>query len=156
MSVVIKSAKDHLNDIVELFKEYKQSLSIDMSFQPSDDTVEEICNRYKEPLGKVFIALVDGKAAGCIAFHEMDNQSDCELKRLYVRPEFRGLKLGELLLQHSIDEAWKIGYHSIYLDTLNSLKAACYLYEKFGFIKIEPYYFNPLPDVCYYRLVNKN
>ena len=92
------------------------------------------------------------EAAGCVAFHKMSNDKNCEFKRLYVRKKFRGLHIGKLLLQHAIDEAKKLNYHAIYLDTLSTLEAACRMYENFGFKKIEAYYHNPLPDVRYYKL----
>lgn len=141
-----------ISDVVKLFEEYKAELNVDLSFQPSDDSVESILERYNEPEGKIFLATVDEKVAGCVAFHKMESASSCELKRLFVRPEYRGLKIGNKLLEKAINEAKKIGYEKIFLDTLSTLKSACKLYEKFGFEKIDAYYENPLENVVYYKL----
>ena len=148
----IVDGRNHLDEIVKLFAEYKQEVKVDMSFQPADDTDEEILKRYAEPLGKIYTAIVDDKAAGCIAFHPMDDKCNCELKRLYVRSSFRGLHIGRILMDHAIAEAKTLGYNAIYLDTLSTLKAACNMYESLGFEQIDPYYYNPLPNVLYYRL----
>jgi putative acetyltransferase len=96
---------------------------------------------------------VDGRrlAAGCLAFRPL-TEKDCEFKRLYVRPAFRGQKLAQLLLERAICDARGIGYRHVYLDTFASLKSAIILYEKLGFQQISPYYENPLPDVLYYKL----
>ena len=151
--IEITSGYNHIDEVLELFREYKSELNVDVSFQPSDETEAEITKVYD----KIYIALVDSKVAGCVAFHKMANNTDCELKRLFVREKFRGLHIGRLLLQHAIDEVKKLNYNAIYLDTLTTLKPACRLYEKFGFEKIAAYYHNPLPDVCYYKLeLNKH
>jgi len=134
------------------FSEYKKELNQDLSFQPADTSEEEIKKRYKEPEGRIFIAIVNEKPAGCIAYHPMENEKNCELKRLYVKPEYRGLKIGKILIKKAIEEAKNYGYEKIYLDTLSTLESACRLYEKFGFEQIEAYYYNPLKNVRYYLL----
>ena len=150
--IKILSGHDYLKETVKLFKEYKAELNVDVSFQPADETESEIAERYKEPLGKIYIAMIDDNAAVCIAFHPMDDSHNCELKRLYVRPSYRGFHVGKMLMSHAIDSAKKTGYRAIYLDTLSTLKAACHMYENFGFERVDAYYFNPLPNVVYYRL----
>ena len=146
--IEITSGHNHIDEVLELFKEYKNELNVDVSFQPSDEMEAKVTKVYDE----IYVALVDDKVAGCIAFHKMANKTDCEIKRLFVREKFRGLHIGKLLLQHAIDEVKKLNYNAIYLDTLTTLKPACRMYESFGFEKIDAYYHNPLPDVCYYRL----
>ena len=148
----IIDGRNVLDEVVKLFAEYKQNLNVDVSFQPADETKDEILKHYDEPLGRIYIATVDDEAAGCIAFHSMEDKQNCELKRLYVRPGFRGLHVGKMLIECAIKEAKNLGYSAIYLDTLSTLKAACNLYDRLGFERIAPYYFNPLSDVCYYRL----
>ena len=150
--IKIVPGNNHLDEVVKLFKEYKDEIEVDMSFQPTDETTEEIVKIYD----RIYIALKDDEAAGCIAFHKMTDGNSCEFKRLYVRKEYRGLHIGKILLQQAIEEARKLNYESIYLDTLTTLKAACRMYESFGFEKIAAYYNNPLPNVCYYRLQLKN
>lgn len=152
MHIDIFEVEDDLTEIAKLFKEYKSELNVDLSFQPDDESTDEIKKSYAQLNGKIFIAQVDDEFAGCIAFHQMKSELDCEIKRLYVKPKFRGLKIGKILLEHAIKSAFDLGYTSIYLDTLERLKAACRMYENFGFKKIPPYYQNPLEGVIYYRL----
>ena len=147
-NVEIKDGKNYIDEVVKLFQEYKSELNVDVSFQPTDEKADEIIKIYD----KIYIAFSGNNIAGCIAFHKMTDDKNCEFKRLYVRNGFRGLHIGRLLMQHAINEAKKLNYNAIYLDTLDRLKAACKLYESFGFEKINAYYNNPLPNVCYYRL----
>ena len=151
-TIKIVSGNDKLEEVSELFKEYKAELNADISFQPEDVTLEEISKIYIEPAGKIYLAMVKNEIAGCIAFHGMKNELSCEFKRLYVRPQFRGLSIGKFLMNEAIIGAKNLGYREIYLDTLSTLKSACKLYEKLGFECIEPYYNNPLQNVVYYRL----
>lgn len=141
---------DYLEEVSMLFAEYKNFLGLDLSFQPADETPDEIAKRYSG--GKIFIARVDSKFAGVIAYHPMEDPKNCELKRFFVRDEFRGFKVGRVLIEHAIDSARSDGYRSIFLDTHEDLESARHLYESLGFKKIPPYYFNPLEHVVYYRL----
>ena len=152
MNVEITSGNDHIDEVAKLFEEYKNELNVDISFQPSDKSEDEITKIYD----RIYIALVDKEVAGCIAFHKMENQQHCEIKRLFVRKEFRGLHIGKILMNHAIDEAKKLNYKEIYLDTLTTLKAACRMYEKCGFKEIDAYYHNPLENVRYYKLTLTN
>lgn len=149
--VTIEDGTQHLEEVAELFEEYKKYLAVDVSFQPADQTEEEITRRYGGDGGRLYIAFVDGKAAGCIAFHSMQNGCDCEFKRLFTRPEFRGQHVGKALFARALAEAEAMGYEHVYLDTLQRLEAANIMYQEFGFHKIPAYYDNPLPGVVYYR-----
>lgn len=149
--IKIVSGNENLSEVAKLFSEYKTELNADISFQAEDVTLEEISKIYAEPEGKILLAKVEEKFAGCIAFHKLKDES-CELKRLFVRKNFRGLSIGKILLKKAIDEAKNSGYKEIFLDTLSTLESACKLYEKFGFEKISPYYYNPLKNVVYYKL----
>ncbi|MCI7540361.1 MAG: GNAT family N-acetyltransferase [Veillonellaceae bacterium] len=149
--VTIEDGTQHLEEVAELFEEYKKYLAVDVSFQPADQTEEEITRRYGGDGGRLYIAFVDGKAAGCIAFHSMQNGCDCEFKRLFTRPEFRGQHVGKALFARALAEAEAMGYEHVYLDTLQRLEAANIMYQAFGFYKIPAYYDNPLPGVVYYR-----
>lgn len=141
---------EHLSEVQTLFEEYKNFLGLDLSFQPADETAEEILRRYSG--GRIFLARIDENFAGVIAYHPMEDPSSCELKRFFVRDEFRGYHVGRVLIEHAIDSARKDGYRSIFLDTREDLNSARHLYESLGFEKIPPYYFNPLDRVVYYRL----
>ena len=152
MDVKIESGYGRLEDVRLLFEEYKKNLNEDLSFQPEDESTDEIAGRYAAPGGCILLASCEGKAAGCIAFHPMANGRDCELKRFFVRQVYRGLHLGDRLIRAAMEKAKASGYDNIYLDTLSRLAACNYMYHKLGFELIEPYYENPLPGVLYYRL----
>lgn len=149
--IKIVGGNDKLEIVAELFKEYKAELNVDISFQAEDITLEEISKIYGEPEGKILLAEIENQFAGCVAFHKLKDSS-CELKRLFVRKNFRGFAIGKILMQKAIEAAKNLGYKEIYLDTLSTLKSACRLYEKLGFEQIEPYYHNPLENVVYYRM----
>ena len=148
--VTIEDGTKHLEEIAKLFEEYKNFLGLDVSFQPADATAEEIAKRYGGDGGRLYIAFVDEEAAGCIAFHPMNDRCDCELKRLFTRPAFRGHHVGKLLMQRALDEARALGYRRAYLDTVKQLGVANIMYHRMGFREIPAYYHNPLPDVVYY------
>ena len=103
--VTIEDGTQHLAEIAELFEEYKAYIAVDVSFQPADQTAAEITRRYGGDGGRLYIAFVDGKAAGCIAFHSMQNGRDCEFKRLFTRPEFRGQHVGKALSAFLVERA---------------------------------------------------
>ena len=155
MNFQIISAYDHTEDIKNLFKEYTDMLiegdpvfARYLDMQNYDDELKDLSAKYGEPHGRLYLALCDGKAAGCIALKRNDDKS-CELKRLYVRPEFRGKKLGKILAQRIIKEAKKAGYQSIYLDTLPFLTSAIKLYKELGFIETKKYNDSPMENSIY-------
>ena len=103
--VTIEDGMQHLAEIAELFEEYKAYIAVDVSFQPADQSEAEIEKRYGGDGGRLYIAFVDGKAAGCIAFHAMQNGRDCEFKRFFTRPEFRGQHVGRALFERALEGA---------------------------------------------------
>ncbi len=141
----IEEGYDHIEDIKTLFNEYVISIGIDLTFQGYDDELSNLPGKYAKPSGRLFVAYVDGVAAGCIGLRSFDGKRG-EMKRLYVRNQFRGLKIGKLLSEKVILEAKAIGYQSILLDTLSTMEAARTLYETLGFVEIDPYYESPLKD----------
>lgn len=158
MNIEIVTAYNHPQEISNLFLEYTNMLiSCDKSFQQYldlqnyDAELENLDIKYGEPFGRLYLAYCDGEPAGCIALKKIDEQN-CELKRLYVKPQFRGEKIGEKLVQKIINEAGKIGYSHILLDTLPFLKSAIRLYEKFGFYNIDRYNDSPMSASIYMRL----
>ena len=108
--------------------------------------------RYGGEGGRIFLAFVDGKPAGCLVFHAMKEEAACEFKRFFTRPEFRNQHVGSLLFETALKAAREMGYRAVYLDTLSTLPACNHMYQKVGVQKIPAYYHNPLPHVCYYRL----
>ena len=148
--VTIEDGMQHVDEIAKLFTEYKDYIAVDVSFQPADQTTEEIAKRYGGDGGRLYIAFVDGAAAGCIALHPMKDAHDCEIKRLFTRSAFRGHHVGRLLMQRALDDARAMGYRHAYLDTVKQLEVANLMYHRMGFREIPAYYHNPLPDVVYY------
>lgn len=136
----------------EIFREYAASLNIDLCFQGFEQELANLPGDYAAPRGALLLALVDGQVAGCCALRPLDNAdypNACEMKRLYVRPAFRGLGLGRQLAQTILDTAHLYAYDHVLLDTLNEMETARALYEDLGFVEVPPYYHNPIPGAHY-------
>lgn len=134
-------------------REYGASLGVDLSFQNFDDEVAAIHGAYTG-VGEVFLlAQIDGEVAGCGAVRALpdaDQPNACEMKRLYVRPAFRGFGLGRALAETLMQHARDAGFSCMYLDTLSDMAAARELYTSLGFEPVEPYYYNPLPGAHHF------
>ena len=128
----------------ELFGEYGRTLGIDLSFQGFDEELATLPGKYAPPDGTVILARLEGRPCGCVALRRI-NKRTCEMKRLYVRPDSRGLRVGGELVRRIIEAAEARGYETMRLDTLPSMKNAVSLYRSFGFQEIEPYIYNPIP-----------
>jgi len=136
----------------ELFREYAAGIGLDLCFQNFDEELATLPGKYAPPRGRLYL-LSDGSApAGCAALRPFRDEI-AEMKRLYVKPQFRNRGYARMLSEKLIEEARTIGYGAIYLDTLRSMAEARKLYASLGFVEFEPYYDNPLPDVCYMKLV---
>lgn len=138
---------DDLTIIRELITEYANSLGVDLSFQDLDHELSTLATFYELTL----LARDDDRAAGCVALRRIDAEI-CEMKRLYVRPAFRGMNLGRELATHIIDAARERGYKRMRLDTLPTMTAAIPLYGALGFVEIEPYRFNPIAGTRFLEL----
>ena len=134
-----------------LFREYIASLAEDISFQNVDDELSGLPGKYARPGGVVLIARDGADAAGAVAYRKVE-PGVCEMKRLYVRPAFRGSGLGRELANELIEDARTRGYRTMLLDTLASMSSARALYRDLGFVPVAPYYDNPLPGVMYMAL----
>ena len=150
MQMVIENGQDHIPEVRELIIEYTDSLGRDLSFQGLQEEIDNIAGKYTPPNGELLVAVEDGRVLGMIAYHRHSPQR-CEMKRLYVRPEARGLHLGGQLAARLIEHARDAGYKEMVLDTVEPLKAAISLYLKNGFEICEPYYNNPMDDVIYMK-----
>lgn len=158
MDIKIVLAYMHTQEITALFSEYTNMLvANDRSFQNYldlqryDEEIQHLEEKYGVPSGRLYLAYCDGEAAGCIGLKNMDGMN-CEMKRLYVRPQFRGKNIGKLLIQKIIGDAKGIGYSYMLLDTLPFLEKAIHMYEKFGFYTIDCYNNSPMSTSIYMRL----
>jgi ribosomal protein S18 acetylase RimI-like enzyme len=144
---------DEIATVKGLFLEYANSLAVSLCFQGFDEELAELPGAYAPPRGRLYLVHVDGAAAGCVGLRPLDSGHDrSEMKRLYLRPSFRGLGLGRRLAELVIAEARAIGYRKLVLDTLAEMKSARALYADLGFREIRAYYDNPLPGVLYAEL----
>ena len=158
MDLQIIPAYHHPKQIVELFSEYTNMLIAgDSSFQQYleiqnyDKELLHLEEKYGFPDGRLYLAYEKGELAGCIGLQKMDSQNS-EMKRLYVRPQFRGKHIGDQLIEKIIADAKEIGYSYMLLDTLPFLESAIYLYKKYGFYEIESYNDSPMSTSIYMKL----
>jgi putative acetyltransferase len=138
-----------------ILREYADGLGVDLCFQNFDAELAGLPGDYAEPGGHLLLALVDGELAGCGALRalpESDHANACEMKRLYVRPAFRRFGLGRRLAEALLDEARRIGYSAMLLDTLDDMETARELYASLGFVETAPYYYNPIPGAHYLKV----
>jgi putative acetyltransferase len=134
-----------------LFQEYADWLGIDLSYQDFDRELAELPGAYAPPAGRLLLGEIDGAAAGCVALRPLEPGIG-EVKRLYLRPAYRGRGLGRRLAETVVAEARAVGYRTLRLDTLARLTEANALYGSLGFRPIPPYYHNPTEGVLYYEL----
>lgn len=141
--------------IRELFKEYAAFLGFDLDFQDFKKELDELPGEYSPPDGCILLAKANGKIAGCVALRKMD-ENICEMKRLYVRPGFRGKGIGRKLSVAIVDKAREIGYEYMRLDTVPAMKEAIALYHSLGFKEIKPYRYNPIGGATFMELEIEN
>ncbi|MGH9957754.1 MAG: GNAT family N-acetyltransferase [Pyrinomonadaceae bacterium] len=144
MNLIQARSDEDIRSARELFEEYAAGLGIDLCFQKFDQELARLPGDYVPPRGRLLLALSDdAQISGCVALRSIGKEK-CEMKRLYVRPDFRGKGLGRKLAQAIIKEAREIGYERMLLDTLpGRMDAAIAMYRSFGFREIPPYYDNP-------------
>jgi putative acetyltransferase len=152
MRIIQAQTEADLLHIRELFAEYVEWLGINLCFQNYDKELAELPGEYAPPDGRLLIAYAGEEVAGCVALRSLGD-GVCEMKRLYVRPAFRGERLGWKLVELVLEEARKIGYERIRLDTLpGKMDRAIAMYRVLGFKDIEPYYHNPVTGAAFMEL----
>ena len=160
MKVVPAHAAPYLDPVRTLFEEYAAEIQVDLCFQGFSQELADLPGQYTPPGGRLFLALDGAELAGCVGLRpfagnhrlEAGVTRTCEMKRLYVRPAFRGHGTGRMLAVAVIDAARAIGYQQMRLDTLAHMTAAIALYRLLGFVPIPPYRHNPLPGAAYFAL----
>lgn len=151
LRIVDALAVDGLLKVRCLFEEYAATLGIDLCFQGFEEELATLPAGYASPDGRLLLAFQDEELAGCVALRRLE-PGVCEMKRLYVRPAFRGLGVGRMLIDRIIGEAREAGYRSMRLDSLPSMAAAIGLYQRLGFREIEPYRDNPVEGAVFLEL----
>lgn len=135
-----------------LFREYEAWFGMNLCFQNFDEEVANLPGKYAAPEGRLYLAYSDEKLAGCIALRKLE-EGICEMKRLFVKDEFRGQKIGVKLIEKLFEEAKNIGYAQMRLDTFPAkMGKAVKLYESYGFREIPPYYHNPYGETLFMEL----
>ncbi len=154
MNIFPAKTQKELDEVRRLFREYETKLGVDLCFQQFESELANLPGKYAPPSGTLLLATERQKAIGCGALRRIDlvENRTCEMKRLYVCPEARGLGIGKRIANRLIQDAVRLGYATMVLDTLARLEAALHLYSSLGFVSTEPYYENPIPDVIYLKL----
>ena len=150
MQIIQAHTANDLETVWTLFREYQQWLGVNLCFQGFEEEWATLPGRYAPPQGRLLLAQVGEQAAGCVALRPLD-AAVCEMKRLFVRPAYRGRGGGRGLATRILHEATALGYTVMRLDTLDTLDPAMRLYRELGFQRRAPYYANPLSGVVYWE-----
>jgi len=151
LQILKAESGENLEQVKVLFEEYADSLDFDLCFQNFEEELSNLPGDYAGPAGYLLLAKYKGQPAGCVALRQLE-EAICEMKRLYVRPEFRGLGIGSALAEAVIAQGRNIGYTRMRLDTAPSMQAARTLYRSLGFRQISPYRYNPIEGAIFMEL----
>ncbi len=156
--IIPAHAPEHLDTVRELFCEYQADIGLDLCFQGFEQELATLPGKYEPPAGGLFLATVESEGGptpvGCVAFRPLDlpGPRACEMKRLFVRPPFRGRRLGAALVDHIVAQATKAGYARMLLDTDPHLRSAIKLYQSRGFVPTARYNNDPHPETMFFTL----
>jgi len=151
MEIVEAGTEALISRAKELVLEYSHSLEFDLGFQDFDAELENFPRQYSPPTGCLVLALSEEQPVGCVGVRYLE-KTICEMKRLYVRPRFRGKQAGKALAQAAIKTGKALGYQRMRLDTVPSMESANRLYRSLGFVEIGPYRHNPIEGATYLEL----
>lgn len=152
IEIIQAETTEQIEETRKIFREYEAWVDLDLCFQGFEQELANLPGKYANPEGRLFLAISGGKVAGCAALRKLED-GICEMKRLFVRDEFRGQKIGISLIERLIADAREIGYKKLRLDTFPpKMGKAVGLYESYGFRKIEPYYHNPHGETLFMEL----
>jgi len=152
MTIVSAETAEQIEQARHLFREYQSWLEIDLCFQNFEKELAGLPGDYAQSAGRLLLAYEESQLAGCVALRKIDERI-CEMKRLFLRVEFRGHGLGRRLIETIIREAKQIGYERMRLDTLPpKMNDAIDLYRTYGFKEIASYYDNPVPGAIFMEL----
>jgi putative acetyltransferase len=152
LEIIQAETSEQIEETRRIFREYEAWLDLDLCFQGFAEELANLPGKYQPPEGRLLLAIADGKIAGCAALRKLE-AGVCEMKRLFVRDEFRRRKIGVSLIEKLIAEAKEIGYEKMRLDTFPpKMGKAVGLYESYGFREIAPYYHNPHGETLFMEL----
>jgi ribosomal protein S18 acetylase RimI-like enzyme len=152
MNLVQAETPEQIDEVRRLLREYEASLPVSLCFQDFEKELAELPGEYARPRGKLLLGSLEGQVAGCVALRGLYDET-CEMKRLYLRPGFRGKGAGRALATAIMGEARKLGYKKMRLDTLATMREARTLYDSLGFKRIEAYCHNPTPGAVFMELL---
>ncbi len=149
----IVDGTNYIEQVKNMLIEYTQRLGRDLTFQNIETELSNPAKKYTAPEGELLVAVDEAdNVLGMVAYHKHTDER-CEMKRLYVSPKCRGMKLGDKLVTEIIQHAKNAGFKEMVLDTITPLQAAIHLYQKMGFKECKPYYNNPMKDVIYMKKI---
>lgn len=150
MEILEATSANQIEQVRNLFREYRAELAVKPCFQSFDEEIANLPGVYSPPGGKLLLAIVLGQPIGCVGLRPFPKQGSCEMKRLYVRPTFRGDKIGRRLAERILEDARQMGYESMRLDSHRpSMQSAIAMYRKLGFQEVNPEPLEPIPGLIY-------
>jgi ribosomal protein S18 acetylase RimI-like enzyme len=152
IEIIIANNENEYQAAGILFKEYAAWLNIDLGFQHFEEELLHLKEMYSFPNGAIVLSKSENIFTGCVAVRKKEN-GIAELKRMFIKEEYRKEGIGALLLQKALEIAKKLYYKKIKLDTLDTMTPAINLYKKYGFYEIEPYYFNPEKNALFFEKI---